>query len=113
MALSILLGLQPSPLGCMVNCDFVSWHFRSFRFDAAQEPAQPGVPFIDAHLLQPGDCIVELRSCEAPASVAERVERVLPHELDAAATGGSPHRTGLRQRHPRGAGGQRAGAARL
>ncbi|MDI9767701.1 HesA/MoeB/ThiF family protein [Pantoea dispersa] len=84
MALSVLLGLQPSPLGCMVNCDFVRWHFRSFRFDAAQEPAQPGVPFIDAHLLQPGDCIVELRSCaEAPASVAERVERVLPHELDA------------------------------
>jgi molybdopterin/thiamine biosynthesis adenylyltransferase/rhodanese-related sulfurtransferase len=81
MALSVLLDLQPSPLGCLVNCDFVNWHFRSFRFDSAEEP-QRAVPFIDRDLLRAEDCIVELRSRdEAPTSVAEQVERILPHAI--------------------------------
>lgn len=83
MALSILLGLTPSPLGCLINCDFTTWHFRQFRFDGAGEPDQPGVPFIDRHLLNNEDCIVELRSLEeAPDSVAINVHRVLPEEIN-------------------------------
>jgi rhodanese-related sulfurtransferase len=83
MALSILLDLQPSPLGCLVNCDFVNWHFRQFRFDGAEEPAQ-SVPFIDQQQLAADDCIVELRSLEeAPVSVADRVERILPQAIAA------------------------------
>lgn len=78
MALSVLLDLQPSPLGCVVNCDFVNWHFRQFRFDGAEEPAN-SVPFIDRTLLRGDDCIVELRSHEeAPTSVAQQVQRILP-----------------------------------
>jgi molybdopterin/thiamine biosynthesis adenylyltransferase/rhodanese-related sulfurtransferase len=82
MALSMLLKLTPSPLGCMINCDFVDWHIRQFRFDHAEEPAGQRIPFIDAQLLQATDCIVELRSEEeAPVSVAGQVHRVLPHQL--------------------------------
>lgn len=84
MALSVLLGLTPSPLGSLVNCDFTQWHFRAFRFDDAQEPTQPLIPFIDRDLLQADDCIVELRSREeAPHSVAAQVERILPEAIEA------------------------------
>ena len=83
MALSVLLELQPSPLGCLVNCDFVNWHFRPFRFDDAEEP-EHAVPFIDPSMLAADDCIVELRSCEeAPVSVAHHVERILPQAIAA------------------------------
>lgn len=82
MALSILLGFSPSPLGCLINCDFVRWHFRTFRFDGADEPDQLSVPFIDRHMLTSEDCIVELRSVsEAPVSVAANVQRILPEEI--------------------------------
>lgn len=82
MALSVLLQLTPSPLGCLVNCDFVQWHFRQFRFDGADEPEQPSVPFIDRHLLAADDCIVELRDAdEAPHSIAAGALRILPAQL--------------------------------
>jgi len=83
MALSILLGFSPSPLGCLINCDFSSWHFRQFRFDGADEPDRPGVPFIDRPLLTSSDCIVELRSEEeAPRSISDRAVRILPEQID-------------------------------
>ncbi|MGK3142205.1 ThiF family adenylyltransferase [Pantoea sp. C2G6] len=84
MALSQLLQLTPSPLGCMIHCDFVDWHLRQFRFDDAPEPEEPAIPFIDRAMLTAEDCIVELRSPEeAPESVAERVERILPPQIAA------------------------------
>ncbi|WP_367144083.1 ThiF family adenylyltransferase [Pantoea stewartii] len=82
MALSILLTLSPSPLGCMINCDFMSWQLRQFRFDAAPEPEKPGIPFIDPALLTPDDCVVELRGMdEAPVSVSTNAERLLPQDI--------------------------------
>jgi len=82
MALSVLLDLTPSPLGCMIHCDFVAWHIRRFRFDDAQEPDGPVTPFIDRSMLTEADCIVELRDTqEAPVSVAGRVERILPQQI--------------------------------
>lgn len=84
MTLSVLLGLTPSPLGCMVNCDFVSWRFSQFRFDDAPEPTDPAIPFIDVQMLAAEDCIVELRSLEeAPASIVPQVNRILPQALAA------------------------------
>ncbi|THB86062.1 HesA/MoeB/ThiF family protein [Pantoea allii] len=84
MALSVLLKLTPSPLGCMIHCDFVSWHVRQFRFDDAPEPDAPGTPFIDRPMLTEEDCIVELRSIEeAPVSVAGQVLRILPQQIAA------------------------------
>lgn len=83
MALSVLLGLTPSPLGSLVNCDFMQWHFRAFRFDGAVEPIEPAIPFIDPDLLRADDCIVELRSLEeAPHSVAPVVDRILPEAIE-------------------------------
>ncbi|WP_017348280.1 HesA/MoeB/ThiF family protein [Pantoea sp. A4] len=82
MALSVLLEHQPSPLGTLINCDFANWHFRKFRFDQAEEPLEPGVPFIDSSMLMEGDCIVELRSeQEAPQSIQAHVLRILPQDL--------------------------------
>ncbi len=84
MALSVLLGLVPSPLGCLINCDFVQWSFRHFRFERAEEPTSAIIPFIDRFLLQPGDCVVELRSeAEAPASITAGVLRLSLAELPA------------------------------
>lgn len=84
MALSVLLKLTPSPLGCMIHCDFVDWHVRQFRFDDAPEPDAPGTPFIDLPMLTEDDCIVELRSVEeAPVSVAGQVLRILPPQIAA------------------------------
>lgn len=81
MALSVLLNLQPSPLGSVINCDFINWHFRAFRFDGAEEPENT-VPFIDEPLLTEDDCIVELRALEeAAVSVANNVERILPQAI--------------------------------
>jgi len=83
MALSLLLDLQPSPLGLLINCDFTQWHFRRFRFDEAEEP-QHALPFIDVPMLKADDCIVDLRSrSEAPASVAPHALRLLPQEIAA------------------------------
>ncbi|WHQ73111.1 HesA/MoeB/ThiF family protein [Pantoea sp. Lij88] len=84
MALSVLLKLTPSPLGCMIHCDFVDWHVRQFRFDDAPEPDAPGTPFIDLPMLTGDDCIVELRSVEeAAVSVASQVLRILPQQIAA------------------------------
>lgn len=84
MTLSTLLGLSPSPLGCVVNCDFVSWRFTGFRFDDAPEPDGSALSFIDVQMLTAQDCIVELRDRqEAPVSVADGVHRILPQDLAA------------------------------
>jgi len=84
MVLSVLLRLAPSPLGCMIHCDFTDWHVRQFRFDDAPEPDAPGTPFIDLTMLTGDDCIVELRSVEeAPVSVGGPVLRILPQQLAA------------------------------
>jgi hypothetical protein len=68
MALSALLGLEPSPLGLMVSMD-AGMRFSRFRFDAAAEPAG-GFRFIAPGQIAPGDFVVELRGPEeAPRSV--------------------------------------------
>ncbi|MCZ0963977.1 HesA/MoeB/ThiF family protein [Paracoccus benzoatiresistens] len=64
MAMSVLLNLQPSPLGQMIRFDGL--RPASFRFDDAPEPAT-GHRFIAASQLRPDDLAVELRGRdEAP-----------------------------------------------
>lgn len=65
MALNVLLGLTPSPLGQMTNFDGTTMQSRSFRFDAAPEPEQC-FRFVTTATLQAPDRIVDLRQDGAP-----------------------------------------------
>ena len=65
MALSVLLGLTPSPLGQLVSLDARTWRLGGFRFDTAPEPAQP-LPFIARSQTRPDDLLIDLRTEAAP-----------------------------------------------
>lgn len=60
MALSVLLGLSPSPLGQMLTLDAERWRMVDFRFDDAPEPAAP-LGFIAASAICASDLVVDLR----------------------------------------------------
>ncbi|MCQ0091977.1 HesA/MoeB/ThiF family protein [Roseovarius sp. M141] len=65
MALSVLLGLSPTPLGQMMIFDAERWRMAEFRFDDAPEPVAD-LPFIAASAICTGDLVIDLRT-EAPA----------------------------------------------
>lgn len=67
MALSVLLGLTPSPLGQLISFDAARWRMGGFRFDRAPEPAQP-LRFIARAQIRPGDLLIDLRAEAAPFS---------------------------------------------
>ncbi|SDI24063.1 HesA/MoeB/ThiF family protein [Alloyangia pacifica] len=60
MALNLLLGLTPSPLGLLVRYDGLWLRATSFRFDGAAEP-EGGFRFLAAAQLCSEDHIVDLR----------------------------------------------------
>jgi molybdopterin/thiamine biosynthesis adenylyltransferase/rhodanese-related sulfurtransferase len=64
MALSVLLGLEPSPLGCLVTFDARNWRTSTFRFDEAVEPADHLLRFVAPGEVTPGDVAIELRGAE-------------------------------------------------
>lgn len=77
MAIAVLAGLSPSPLGQMISVDFATYSFRSFRFDKAPEPQQVPFPFIAIDTLRPDDILVELRGLdEAPDSIRDDALRM-------------------------------------
>ena len=101
MALQILLGLEPSPLGRLVTVDLRSLAFGGFAFHDAVEPEGPAIPFVARDALAPDDLVVELRGVqEAPLPVTPDALRLSLDELDAVPTGPA-RRALLRQRHPR------------
>ncbi|WP_306005450.1 HesA/MoeB/ThiF family protein [Aquicoccus porphyridii] len=65
MALSVLLGLTPSPLGQLVSFTAASWRMAGFRFDHAPEPAAP-LPFIARSQICANDLLIDLRHEAAP-----------------------------------------------
>lgn len=65
MALAVLLGQDPSPLGRLVSLDAAAWRMGGFRFDRAPEPEAP-LPFIAESQIAPGDLLVDLRTESAP-----------------------------------------------
>ncbi|MCT4557617.1 MAG: HesA/MoeB/ThiF family protein [Pelagimonas sp.] len=71
MALAVLLGLDPSPLGQMVRLDGQNYRFSSFRFDGAPEP-ETAFAFVAAQDLTDADHIVELRQDAPPLHPAAR-----------------------------------------
>ena len=81
MALAVLLGLAPSPLGQMVQFDGRTFRTNSFRFENAPEPANP-LHFEDTSALSKQDLIIDLRSAEeAPDPAHPDAIRILPPDV--------------------------------
>jgi len=103
MALSVLLGLSPSPLGQLMIWDAAQWRMSGFRFESAPEPASP-VNFIAESQIAPRDMVIDLRA-EAPAPFSAQARHVPPEALPDLPL--PPHtarivlacRTGLRAHH--------------
>ncbi|SIT11617.1 HesA/MoeB/ThiF family protein [Paracoccus saliphilus] len=84
MAMSVLLRMEPSPIGQAVTVDLAGWRFGGFRFDDAPEPDGPALPFISRSDLRDADCVVELRpESEAPRAVTTGALRLLPEAMSA------------------------------
>jgi sulfur-carrier protein adenylyltransferase/sulfurtransferase len=95
MAMAVLAGMTPTPLGQMVTFDARRFRFGGFRFDGAAEPLDIR-RFIAAADIRADDVVVDLRDADEPGprlagsirrSVADCAEMALP---DAGPDG--PHR---------------------
>ncbi len=64
MAIDVLIGTDPSPLGQLVTFDASGYRFGGFRFDTA--PETPGPGFIASYDIQPDDWLVDLRAVDEP-----------------------------------------------
>ncbi|MFY0619894.1 ThiF family adenylyltransferase [Shimia sp.] len=81
MALAVLIGQTPSPLGQMVPFDARSMRSSAFRFDGAPEPVQ-GFTFVTPEMLGTEDTIIELRDAEeAPVAAHPNAQRIAPQDL--------------------------------
>jgi sulfur-carrier protein adenylyltransferase/sulfurtransferase len=88
MVMSLILGLQPSPLGRLTTVDLRTPRFGGFAFRAAPEPPTV-LPFIDADDITADDLVIDLRSAqEAPSRVTPSALRLGLEEI---ATLGVPH----------------------
>jgi sulfur-carrier protein adenylyltransferase/sulfurtransferase len=75
MALAVLLGLAPSPLGQLVSFEAPGLRFSGFRFDGAPEPAR-ALRFLAPAEIGPDDFVVDLRDAtEAPVPAAPTARR--------------------------------------
>ncbi|WP_353329518.1 HesA/MoeB/ThiF family protein [Phaeobacter sp. NW0010-22] len=81
MALAVLLGLDPSPLGQIMQFDAQNYRSTSFRFDDAPEPDQ-SLRFVGLPELTDSDLIIELRGVdEAPEPILPSANRIPPDEV--------------------------------
>lgn len=81
MALAVLLGQVPSPLGQLVTIDAATWRMGGFRFDGAPEPGD-ALPFVARSQITPGDLAVELRgTAEAPIPATPHARRLTADEV--------------------------------
>ncbi|MEX0317714.1 MAG: ThiF family adenylyltransferase [Ruegeria sp.] len=83
MALAVLLGLEPSPLGQIMQFDAHTFRSTTFRFDAAPEP-ETAFRFVAPTQLTGDDVIVELRGdTEAPDPIHPAAHRIAPDAVAA------------------------------
>ncbi len=76
MALAVLIGLEPSPLGQLIRYEMQGFRSTSFRFDNAPEP-DARFPFIARNALRPDDFVVDLRDeAEAPQAASPHAQRL-------------------------------------
>lgn len=86
MALSVVLGLAPSPLGQLIRHDMQGFRSAGFRFDQATEPEEAPHRFITRGELSSQDFLVELRDAEeAPLPAAPFARR---HQVEEFGPGG-------------------------
>ena len=76
MAVALLAGLAPSPLGQLVTFDAVDFRFGGFRFDGAAEPARTP-RFLAPSAIDDSDFLVDLRA-ETEAPLVHPSARRLP-----------------------------------
>lgn len=75
MALGVILGQTPSPLGQMMSFDMHNFRTSGFRFDTAPEPARD-LEFISSAMITDDDLVIELRdTTEAPIAVTQNAVR--------------------------------------
>ncbi len=81
MAMNLILGLQPSPLGQMIQYDGRTLRSTGFRFDDAPEPNRC-FRFVSARQLTADDQIVDLRDeNEAPVPAHPDARRITPEKI--------------------------------
>lgn len=67
MALTHIIGLEPSVLGQLVTVDLKRFRFGGFRFDKAVEPCDDLLKFVSPESIQADDFVVDLREIEEAA----------------------------------------------
>ncbi|MCE5972150.1 HesA/MoeB/ThiF family protein [Sinirhodobacter sp. WL0062] len=83
MALSILIGHQPSPIGQLLHLDLANWRISAMRFDNALEPISR-YPFISQAQIDHADLVIDLRpEAEAAQPAHPSARRIAPAELNA------------------------------
>lgn len=75
MALAVLAGIEPSPMGQLVTVEARGMRFGGFRFDGAEEPDR-GRAFIAKDAIRPEDFIVDLRAPEEGPIAHEKARRL-------------------------------------
>ncbi len=91
MALAVLAGLTPSPLGQLASFDADAFRFGGFRFDGAPEPAT-GFRFIAPSQTRQSDRVIDLRHADEPGPELPGATRILPADLTANALGSDTDR---------------------
>jgi molybdopterin/thiamine biosynthesis adenylyltransferase/rhodanese-related sulfurtransferase len=82
LALQLILGITPSPLGRLVSVDLRTLAFGGFAFHGAVEPPGPAIPFVARDELAPDDLVVDLRGLlEAPVPVTPDALRLGQDEI--------------------------------
>lgn len=93
MALSCLLGLEPSPLGRMISLDLRQFTTSSFSFGNAPEP-EDGFGFVSVADIDDSDFVVDLRGVEeAPAIVTATARRSTVNDVETLAGAARHHHT--------------------
>ena len=80
MALAILTGLNPSPLGQLITYDASANRFGGFRFDAADDP-ETGPRFIGKSDITADDFVIDLRQENEGPLVSAEAQRIAPADI--------------------------------
>lgn len=77
MALAILLGQAPSPLGQMLSLDLASWRLGGFRFDGAEEPETASPEILAPAQITGDDLVIDLRATASPEPEVRAGQRIV------------------------------------